>query len=106
MEQPKGMQFAQDLHEMLCADYANTPDEAAAMMDRHADYIAECVAVGTNFARLRACAVALEEKEASWREEQKKEESKPKAKKPKEAAKSDQIQDPRGTESFPELATG
>jgi len=114
LEQPRGMQFAAMLHEMLCE--TNTPDEAAEIMDRHTSYVADCASGGTSLSSLRACAAALGEKEAACRSEKKEEpESKP-AKKKEESklAKAkdgdfvpsknpEPLPDPRGAESFPAL---
>lgn len=107
MEQPRGMQFATMLHEMLCEDFANTADEAAAIMDRHTDYVAECAAGGTSLKSIRACATGLEAKEKECRE---KETEKPAAKrKPTEVKEREplreQIRDPRPESSVADLAT-
>lgn len=85
MEQPRGMTFATLLHEMLCEDFANTADEAAAIMDRHADFVADSVAGGTSLKNLRACAAMLEEKERECRENEKPKETAPKKPKKEEA---------------------
>ncbi len=69
LEQPTGMIFSTMLHEILCKEFASTPEEAAETMYRHNDYIASRFVDGITLGNLRACAIALEEKDAEWRKE-------------------------------------